>query len=98
MKRTRVRRRRLGGTLTAGLIAGLCAGPLGHAVASDGGQPVPVASYIYVVRFGDTLWSIARGISPSADPRPIVDAIARSNAVAAGSLVPGQTIVIPLSG
>jgi hypothetical protein len=44
------------------------------------------------------LWSFARGISPSADPRPIVDAIARSNAVAAGSLVPGQTIVIPLSG
>jgi hypothetical protein len=98
MNRTSVRRRRLAVTLTAGLIAGLCAGPLGHAVAAGGGRPVPVARRIYVVRFGDTLWSIARGISPSADPRPIVDAIARSNAVAVGSLVPGQTIVIPLSG
>ncbi len=96
MNRTRVRRRRLAVTLTAGLIAGLWAGPLGHAVAAGGGQPVPVARHIYVVRFGDTLWSIARRISPSADPRPIVDAIAHSNAVAPGSLVPGQTIVIPL--
>jgi LysM repeat protein len=48
-----------------------------------------------VVRSGDTLWSIADRVSPSADPRLIVDAIAGTNAMAGGVLVPGQTLVIP---
>ncbi|GBC87873.1 hypothetical protein HRbin12_01891 [bacterium HR12] len=50
----------------------------------------------YVVRAGDTLWSIAREIAPGADPRPIVDAIARANDVAPGALVPGQVLLVPL--
>jgi Tfp pilus assembly protein FimV len=97
MSRTRVRRRRVAVTLTAGLIAGAWAGPLGHAVAG-GGRPVPVARSTYLVRSGDTLWSIARRVSPSGDPRPIVDAIAGANPVAPGALVPGSTLVIPLDG
>lgn len=95
MSRTRVRWRRLTLTLTAGLVAGAWAGPLGHAVAG-GEPPVAIARRTYVVRSGDTLWSIARRVSPSADPRPIVDAIAGTNAVAPGALVPGQTLVIPM--
>jgi hypothetical protein len=94
MSRTRVRRRRLTLALSAGLVAGAWAGPLGHAVAG-GGQPVPVARHTYVIRSGDTLWSIAERVSPSADPRSIVDAIAGTNAIAGGALVPGQTLVIP---
>lgn len=97
MSRTRVRRHRLAVTLTASLIAGAWARPLGHAVAG-GGRPVTAAQSTYLVRSGDTLWSIARRVSPSADPRPVVDAIAGANRVAPGALVPGQTLVIPLAG
>jgi len=48
-----------------------------------------------VVRPGDTLWSIARRVAPGQDPRGVVDAIADANGVEAGSLVPGQTLVLP---
>lgn len=95
MSRTRVRRRRVTLTLTAGLLAGVWAGPMGHAVAGTE-RAAPVTRRTYVVRSGDTLWSIARRVAPSADPRPIVDAIAGTNAVAPGALVPGQMLVIPL--
>lgn len=49
----------------------------------------------YVVRIGDTLWSIAERLVPGEDPRPLVDALQGANGVDAGSLVPGQTLVIP---
>jgi len=49
----------------------------------------------YVVQSGDTLWSIAVSREPGSDPRPVVQAIADVNGVDAGSLVPGQVLVIP---
>lgn len=49
----------------------------------------------YVVRPGDTLWSIAERLVPGEDPRPLVDALARANAVSPGTLVPGQVLVVP---
>ena len=68
-------------------------GPVGHALA--GGDPAVVAAHSYVVRGGDTLWSIASRIARGEDPRPIVDAIAQANHVDAGTLIPGRTLVIP---
>lgn len=90
--RTRVRRRGLALTITLALVAGAWAGPVARAV-SDG--PVPASGGRYVVREGDTLWSIAERLSPGEDPRPLVDAIQAANGVEPGTLVPGRTLLIP---
>jgi LysM repeat protein len=47
----------------------------------------------YVIRPGDTLWSIARGLAPSEDPRRVVDELERRNDLDPEHLVPGQAIV-----
>jgi nucleoid-associated protein YgaU len=56
--------------------------------------PAHVAPHRYVVRPGDTLWSIARGVQDG-DPRPLVDAIQAANRADPGALVPGQVLIIP---
>jgi Tfp pilus assembly protein FimV len=94
VSRTRVRRRRLAVTLAAALVAGAWAGPLARALG-DGREAVPAARSTYLVRAGDTLWSIAERFAPGQDPRPLVDAIASANGVDAGGLAPGATLVIP---
>jgi hypothetical protein len=33
----------------------------------------PVSVRVHIVQPGDTLWSIARGLSDGGDPRPVVD-------------------------
>jgi Tfp pilus assembly protein FimV len=50
-----------------------------------------------VVRAGDTLWSIAQQVRPEADPRDTVEAILEANPVESGSLVPGQSLAVPLA-
>ncbi|MDQ1423150.1 MAG: hypothetical protein QOD72_648 [Acidimicrobiaceae bacterium] len=45
---------------------------------------------LYVVQPGDTIWSIARKLDPSGDPRALVDRIASLNRGAA--LQPGQRL------
>lgn len=94
MSRTGVRRRRLAFTTCLALVAGVWAGPLGRIVAGSEGAGLASRSS-YVVREGDTLWSIARGVAPDEDPRPLVDAIAAANGVDAGAIVPGQTLLVP---
>jgi Tfp pilus assembly protein FimV len=50
----------------------------------------------YVVRPGDTVWRIAGRLAiPGADLRPLVDGIVDANRVDPGSLMAGQTLVIP---
>jgi nucleoid-associated protein YgaU len=76
------------------MLAGAWAGPVARAV--DGAPELEsVARSTYLVREGDTLWSIARHVTLGEDPRPLVDAISAANGVEAGALVPGQTLVIP---
>jgi Tfp pilus assembly protein FimV len=97
MSRTRVRRRRLAVLATAAVLAGCWAGPVANALGRPS-EMVPVSIRTYVVRSGDTLWSIAGRVAPGRDPRTVVDSIADANGVAAGSIVPGQSLVIPLEG
>jgi LysM repeat protein len=61
--------------------------PAGSALAETGR---PVA---YTVRPGDTLWSIAERVDPSADPRPLVAQLAAR--LGSDTVVPGERIVLP---
>jgi hypothetical protein len=61
--------------------------------AAEQGQ----ATGIVVVQPGETLWQIAQGIAPDVDPRQTVTAIRGLNALDDGPVVPGQSIVVPMS-
>jgi hypothetical protein len=87
------------------LVAVLAAGwiVLQAAQGRTGGGPLPAtgvpgglepaASRVWVVRPGDTLWSIALAVDPKGDVRPLVDRLAA--AVGTTSLYPGETIPLP---
>lgn len=66
-------------------------GPL--AAAGEPGSARPAAARTYVVRPGDTVWSIAHRFVPTGDERPLVDAI--TTELGGASLVPGEALAIP---
>ena len=88
---TRVRRRRLVALLMAvALIGAIATGGralLGAAATVEPSSPQPVevpppspaVGQTYVVKPGDTLWSIAAAIAPDSDPRPVVAALRDAN-------------------
>lgn len=66
-------------------------GGYSHATGSalaETGRPV-----VYTVRPGDSLWSIATRVDPSADPRPLVARLAAQTG--SETVVPGERIVLP---
>jgi LysM domain len=93
MTRTRVRRRRLTVTVSVALVAAGWAGPAVRALGSSE-ESTRIARSTYVVREGDTLWTIARRLAPGSDPRPMVDLLSTANGIDASELVPGQTLVV----
>jgi Tfp pilus assembly protein FimV len=93
MTRTRVRRRRLTLTVSLAVVAVAWAGPAVRALGSPE-TPARVSRTSYMVREGDTLWTIAQKLVPGSDPRPVVDLLSATNGVDAGRLVPGQTLVV----
>ena len=62
-------------------------------VADEPGTP-PMTGTVVVVP-GDTLWDIARRISPGADPRRTVYDIRRLNGLAGADIRPGEVLVVP---
>ena len=71
-------------------------GPVAEAFGLGDGPASP--RRVHVVRAGETLWSIATRYEPTRDPREVVDAIAGSNDLDPGALVPGQEIAVPSLG
>ncbi len=80
-----------------GLALALLAFPLGgsggasHTTGSASAVQIHPGSYI--VRAGDTLWSIAQRTDPTGDPRPMVSQLAAE--IGSYNLVPGERVVIP---
>ena len=100
MARTDVRRRRrltaaALGVAVAVVLSAPMAAALGRHQGPAAGSPARRSEQVYVVRSGDSLWSIAERLAPGADPRPLVDAIVERNGVDPGSILPGQSLVIP---
>ena len=67
----------------------------GTALASRDAGTAPESFSTVTVSFGDTLWSIAETVAPQADPRDVIDAIVRLNALEGVSLEAGQSLAIP---
>jgi hypothetical protein len=103
---TRIRRRRLVALLVAVALLGAAATAgralLDAATSVEPSSPQsvdppalsPPAGRTYVVRPGDTLWSIAAAIAPDSDPRPVVDALRDANG--GPDLDVGERLVIRL--
>lgn len=60
----------------------------------DEGAPAGAFQTVTVAA-GDSLWSIAQDVAPSADPRDVIDAIARLNALDGVTVTAGQRLAIP---
>ena len=102
MNRTHVRRRRRIATAflcmaLALVVSAPVAGALGRHAGSAkvGVHPARSSERVYVVRLGDTVWSIAERMAGGRDPRVLVDAIAARNHIDAGAIVPGQSVIVP---
>lgn len=99
---TRLRLTRRGRRVVAFLAALPAVVALSIAMVSGGGALAsaehgsPAESFSTVTVFpGDTLWSLAQEVAPSADPRDVVDAIMRLNALGSSRLEAGQRLAIP---
>jgi nucleoid-associated protein YgaU len=91
---TQVRRRRLAAGALLVLALSVTAPAVSAAVTGGSSRRADVADR-YVVRAGDTLWSIAVSRASGTDPRRVVQGIVDANQVDAGMLEPGQVLVIP---
>ncbi|GAA2989056.1 deferrochelatase/peroxidase EfeB [Microbacterium terrae] len=76
--------------LSAAVISG------GAAIATRDAGAVAGTFTTVTVGVGDTLWSIAEEVAPQADPRDVVDAIVRLNALDGATLLVGDQVALPL--
>jgi hypothetical protein len=92
-------RRLLPGAATLAILASAWLGAGALAGLHRPTLPVPAAAvkvsggYLYVVRPGDTLWSIASKLEPGGDPRPLVAELEQQ--LHTSQLVPGDELKLP---
>ena len=67
----------------------------GSALASRDTGAASASFTTLTVAAGDSLWSIAGQVAPGADPRDVVDAIVRLNALDGVTVSAGQQLSIP---
>lgn len=67
----------------------------GSALASGEDASVAASFETVTVFPGDTLWSIASTVAPTADPRDVIGEISRLNMLRGGELQIGQELAIP---
>jgi LysM repeat protein len=75
--------------VAAALLVGFM---VGRASAGPEGPSQHIRSYM--VRSGDTVWSIADRVA-AGDPRPVVDWLMAENHLSDATIVPGQSLVLP---
>ena len=75
------------------LVGGPGSGPLTASAATPSAAPAPAGATVHVVEPGETVWTIAREVTPpDQDVRATVDRIIERNGTAA--LRPGQRLVL----
>ncbi|HEY5134215.1 MAG TPA: LysM peptidoglycan-binding domain-containing protein [Candidatus Nanopelagicales bacterium] len=95
------RGRRLARTVVVALalLIALVVSTAGHASTSQAGTGRAVAATTtVVVQPGQTLWTVARGLSADADLRETVARIQELNGLASSSVRPGQQLIVPVIG
>lgn len=96
--RLTARGRRVLATLAAlPAVVAIALAVLGGGAALASAEPgAPAGSFTEItVMSGESLWSIAQDIAPDADPRDVVDAIARLNVLESPTVSAGQRLAIP---
>ena len=90
-------RRVLAGLAAMPAVIALSAAAIGGGAAlasRDGGAPAGSFTTITVAH-GESLWTIAEDVAPEYDPRDVVDAIVRLNALDSVTVQAGQSLAIP---
>jgi nucleoid-associated protein YgaU len=70
--------------------AGIGGGPLTTTGAAAGPGMIQAGATEYIVRPGDTLWTIAAAMAPGRDERPVVDRLVHE--LGGASIYPGEVI------
>jgi nucleoid-associated protein YgaU len=98
-RRAAARRRRLRGLSRLGLLVLVLviAAWAGARIANGASNGPAYSEHTYVVRSGDTLWSVAGGAyAGSHDPRQLVYRIEQRNHLAGADIHPGELLVLPI--